>query len=615
MEYTYPVEEYIARLKEYTELEAMTFSPEDSRERIVGMLEERSAKKRVIADVANTMIREYIETFEKEPEKLTCEDAEKLEEFANLLLPDKGRASNVEITDLGVYYRIAKILADFYKKRNDPDKYATELSRCSLGFEVLINAHAFTYQRSPYIEDSIALAGRLGEGVFGERAKTQALLTLARAAVIGEEQFPLDHLGFIKDTLNEQIKPPYKDGEARTLVYFYAMVLDYFREHCLWARDHGEEVDAEGARPFLHAVCDGLDGLREDAALIGMNETEICFRFLTTRFFLGDATLDETLDGIDELEKKSAESPNPLIQAMGLTEFGSFWLIAFNKYSSLPRDEIVRRSRERIKVILPKLTSMARMVNNVWFNRMIVMFLNAASLDGSFDEFADVILNATVYADKPLFIHTAMVREMSRAIFDRMIEDAPESFDGVAGRDTEYIKAHPDEMRDLLSECCLYHDIGKFFMLEIVGNSMRRLTDDEFGLIKTHPAHFENIYRMTGDEDERVRCIRDCALTHHVWHDGSRGYPNVPQTKNRPFADILAIADSIDAATDFLGRPYNSGKTIDQLIEEFRAGAGDHYGPDAVAALSCPEVRDKLNYLITEGRRDIYYRIYAFNKL
>ena len=208
-----------------------------------------------------------------------------------------------------------------------------------------------------------------------------------------------------------------------------------------------------------------------------------------------------------------------------------------------------------------------------------------------------------------------MVRDMSRAIFDHMIEATPEVFDGVAGKDAAYIRDHREEMKKLLDECCLFHDIGKFFILDIVENSMRRLTDDEFGLIKQHPGHFTDIYQIIDDRDERVLCIRDCALTHHLWHDGTRGYPNVPQTKNRPFADILAIADSIDAATDFLGRPYNSGKNIDQLIAEFQAEAGTHYGPEACAALSVPAVRDRLEYLITEGRREVYYRIYAFNKL
>lgn len=73
MTYTYPPEEYARQLHTYYALEKLSFSPEDSRETILRALEERSAKKREIADVANTMIREYIETFEADPEAMTAE--------------------------------------------------------------------------------------------------------------------------------------------------------------------------------------------------------------------------------------------------------------------------------------------------------------------------------------------------------------------------------------------------------------------------------------------------------------------------------------------------------------------------------------------------------------
>lgn len=157
--------------------------------------------------------------------------------------------------------------------------------------------------------------------------------------------------------------------------------------------------------------------------------------------------------------------------------------------------------------------------------------------------------------------------------------------------------------------------IGKYYLLDIVENSMRRLTDDEFHLIQTHPEAFDDLLPvgpMTADE--RLCCIRDCSRTHHLWHDGTRGYPRIPQTKNRPFADILAIAVSLDAATDNLGRPYRQSKSLDALIEEFQDGAGTRYGPEAVAALSAPEVRSRLQYLITEGREEVYYRIYTAKK-
>ena len=614
MHYTYPVEEYMRQLKTYNELEAMRFSPEDSREYILGRLEERSAKKRVIADVANTMIREYIETFEKDPAAITETDAAALDAFAELLFPDGARTGDVGATDYGVYYRIAKLLAGYFERQGDLDRYVLALNRCSHGHMLLINGHAYAGQDSPYREACLALARRLDTGELSEKARTKVLVMLARMTISGPKHFPAEQLRSILETLRSHMPEPPSAYLEMNLFFCCSMILQVFREHCLYAKDHGIAFDTAQAKALLREARSVIgEMVAKDP---GLDEGgDVAVELLMNDYFLGEIPLEEMLAGLSERQRSAAKHPNPLVQAQRLGMFNYFYLNLLFRFSDAPKEEIVRRSRERIREVLPQLTNVTRVVNNVVFNRYIVEFLNAASLTGSFDEFAEVILESTVYADKALYIHTAMVREMSRAIFDYMIEATPEVFDGVAGRDAAYIREHKDEMKQLLSDCCLYHDNGKFFMLDIVENSMRRLTDDEFGLIKEHPGHFEDIYQVVDDRDERVLCIRDCALTHHLWHDGTRGYPNVPQTKNRPFADILAIADSIDAATDFLGRPYNSGKTIDELIAEFQKGAGTQYGPEAAAALGVPEVRDRLHYWITEGRKEIYYRIYAFNKL
>lgn len=614
MTYTYPPEEYIRQLKAYNELEKMTFSPEDSREYILAKLEERSAKKRVIADVANTMIREYIETFEKDPEALTGEDVEKLESISEQLFPDGGLVGDIGATDLGIFYRITKLLLGYWRKQGDLSRYILALNRTSLGHMVLINGHTYASQTFPYQEEGLALASRLNTGELSEKARTKLLVILGRLTITEPDHFPLEQIRFIFDTLNANMPDPPTAYMTYNLVFCCSTILQLFREHFFYAKDHGIEFDAEQSYPLLREVAASLRMILEQNP--GFDTVgDLSAYLLINDFFLGDIALEELLKGIRELQLKLADNPNPAVQAQGLGPFSYHYLNMLYRYSDAPREEIVRRSLELVREVLPKLKNVTRMVNDVNFNRYIVEFLNAASLTGSFDEFAGVILESTIYADKPLYIHTEMVREMSRAIFDHMIQATPEVFDGVAGKDTAYIREHVEEMKRLLDECCLFHDIGKFYMLDIVENSMRRLTDDEFGLIKMHPGYFENIYQTVDDRDERVLCIRDCALTHHLWHDGTKGYPNVPQTKNRAFADILAIADSIDAATDFLGRPYNSGKSIDRLISEFQAEAGTHYGPEAAAALSVPEVRNRLEYLITEGRREIYYRIYAFNKL
>ena len=127
---------------------------------------------------------------------------------------------------------------------------------------------------------------------------------------------------------------------------------------------------------------------------------------------------------------------------------------------------------------------------------------------------------------------------------------------------TSYFKA----VACLLSVCA-GHNIGKYFCIDIVSNSSRRLTDDEFEIIKHHPLNFSAIYQ--GEMTPEFECIRDCALLHHRWFNEAGGYPREKHTANKPFVNILTIADCIDAATDNIGRPYGMGKTLEDLIQEF----------------------------------------------
>ena len=614
MNYTYHFKEYRNQIIANNELEAMSFSKDDSREYVISKLEERSNKKRKIANIANTIISEYIEPYEKNVDLLTEEVVKDLEEFSNMLFPDGVQISSVTASDHAIIYRIEKILANYYKKTGNLNKYAYSVNRRSLGHMLLINGHSYGIQESPFRDEAFALARMLNSGKFDEKSRTKVLVTIAREAITSEKHFPVSQFQEIFDTLSSNMSNPPTLYETFNFIFFCSIVMQIFREHNIWAKDHGVKIDVEPARPLLTKIINSLlEQIKLHPELA--DNSDMYADIKITYFLLGDISLDELLDYLTELQQAALNLESPLHQAQGLGMFNNLYLNILYRFSDKPKEEIVKMSLDRIREVTPKLLQISRQVNNMLFNRYIVEFLNAASLVGSFDDFGEVILDCTVYADKALFIHTAMVKEMSCAIFDYMIDNNPDAFCGVAGKDSDYIKSHKDEMKKLLGECCMFHDIGKFFMLDVVENSMRKLTDDEFGIIKDHPGHFEHIFQVIDNKDERVLCIRDCALTHHLWHDGTNGYPKIAQTKNRPFADILAIADSIDAATDFFGRSYNTGKNIDDLIKEFQAQAGTKYGEDAAFALSVPEVRDKLEYWVTEGRKDIYYRIYAFNKL
>ena len=633
MNYTYPPEEYANKLKEYYGLEKMTFSPDEGRETVIKRLEEKSAKKRVIAEAVNTMIREYIETFEKDPEAATEDDVEKLDRFIRSL--QTGQGFNTQCPDPAIMLRAQRIRKAFFERTGDLEELIGSISNCNHYYLTLFALHSSTFSSSPYADEILKYKDRFAELSAYRRA--QFMTVIARMAVVQARGF--DETGFTMDRVWNAVRlerelyetdaahpstaaPDPRAQQSGVPENYAAMLLqncmmsavNAFGDYCVHERDAGRTPDIEAMRPHVQPLADALrSDIENGRDYVGI-PLHVGLLLDMADFHLGNIDIETFIENCEK-RRQEAASADPRLRLIVLSDIDVTYLTYVFKYSGFAPEKIAELCRTRLDESLPQLLQTAKMVNDIQFNSIPMKYITCASYTRKFADFADAVLELSVYSDKPLFIHTAMVREMSRAIFDCIIEREPEFFEGVAGRDAGYIRTHKDEMRALLDDCCMYHDLGKFWMSDITDNSMRRLTDDEFALIKEHPLLFDDVYARVDKNDERFMCIRDCALTHHLWHDGTRGYPNVPQTKNRPFADILAIADSIDAATDFLGRPYNSGKTIDQLIAEFREGAGTHYGPEAVAALSENTVRDRLQYLITDGRKEIYYQIYAFNKL
>ena len=616
MTYTYPVDEYLNQLKAYNELDKLSFSKDDGKEFVVNKLEERSEKKRKISEIINSMICEYVERFENDPNLLDSEGSILLEQlYASLTDSQTGRE-----LDIGIMVRISRILKDFYKRNGNIHDYVRMLNECVSGDRILAYNHTSISCESPYIQEALDLLARFND--LSEEDQLKHFVTLYWVFLnheddqVSEKTHPVDKLIQVDRLLNEILGDKFNCYFDKTdSIGIARNSLSQILEHFLWMARHHKKVDVERLRPQMERYADVLRNKLETK----LTETtpmklSVQSTLLHADYQLGRITLEELLDTLSRLQAEAKDDENPSIQATRLGKLNYHYLLFLYRFSGYDKETIIEMSQKRIKETLPRILKITREVNNSRFNMYLMLFILGASFTSKFEEFSNMMLEMTVYSDKALYVHTEMVKEISLVLFDYLIEKSPEVFDGVAGFSTEYIKTHKQEMRKLLSECCMFHDIGKFFMLDIVENSMRRLTDEEFSIIRTHPSGFEEFGRDWMEQDEHLQCIRDCALTHHLWHDGSRGYPNISHTKNRPFSDILAIADSIDAATDYLGRPYHSEKSLDQLVNEIRQESGTRYGPDAANALSNGEVINRLLYLTTEGRKEINYRIYTSNK-
>jgi HD-GYP domain-containing protein (c-di-GMP phosphodiesterase class II) len=243
------------------------------------------------------------------------------------------------------------------------------------------------------------------------------------------------------------------------------------------------------------------------------------------------------------------------------------------------------------------------------------------------EKFEDYVIHYFAMIHPPTFVHSRMVAEITAAIAEKLIEEKPETFIGILG--AENVREVTEKKHDILKfakKCGLYHDIGKSTCLPIITIYYRSIYDSEFDTVKLHAV---SGYRLLM-KHASSKAYAETALLHHVWYDGTKGYPleegqkvydnhidgkyilapKRSELKQKGITDIVAVADSIDAATDTVGRSYSVGKTFVQVKDEIQAGAGTRYSPLVAGTLNDTGLCDRLREILGAGRKNYYFWVY-----
>lgn len=129
----------------------------------------------------------------------------------------------------------------------------------------------------------------------------------------------------------------------------------------------------------------------------------------------------------------------------------------------------------------------------------------------------------------------------------------------------------------------LLHDVGKVGIPDAVLLKQGPLTQDEWGIMRTHPEIGHRILASVPFMAEAAEIV----LCHEERFDGS-GYPRGLADAAIPLAArLFAVIDTLDAMTS--DRPYRKGLSFDAAQAEILRLAGTQFDPLAVEAFSAEE--------------------------
>jgi putative nucleotidyltransferase with HDIG domain len=137
----------------------------------------------------------------------------------------------------------------------------------------------------------------------------------------------------------------------------------------------------------------------------------------------------------------------------------------------------------------------------------------------------------------------------------------------------------PEEQMEALANGALLHDVGKIGIPDRILQKTVRLTEEEYTVIKQHPALGVGILTPLKEMESALPVVKH----HHERYDG-RGYPDGLEGEDIPLiARIVSVADAFDSMSR--ARPYGYGVSRDAALEEIRENSGTQFDPRIVSVL------------------------------
>jgi len=282
----------------------------------------------------------------------------------------------------------------------------------------------------------------------------------------------------------------------------------------------------------------------------------------------------------------------------------------------------IRKLRSRKKGILAdslsKVINYISMIPKTADTKEVTRYLRGLAADMSEVlepmEQLDFVLKLTTFRNITTYAHSTMVGKLAVCLTKFLVDKSPEIFIGCLDLATaDEVKKRAGEMYEFVEMCGLCHDIGKFTYADNPFMYARSLTEDEFEVVKQHTQEGFSIFAQKSKA--LYSGYTEVILGHHKHYNNLGGYPesfDITKSKHRAIIDIIKVADSIDVATDDIGKAYSAAKNFDEVCSEIKNGSGIEYSPVLAELLNEASVISAIKHTIDFERKDAYYTAYTY---
>ena len=596
---------YLQNLRRVRALTTPQFSPDTAPEKLLETIQKNAQDCYALRKENDAILNDLI--FSRRPETLSRADIAELSAFADRLF-DFARSE-----DAGTAYAIHDLLLKAARLQNDAARIVKELYFCGItlhyinvrdeehGINVLgERIHAYFMEGASHIS-------RYEELDTGTRQYIIRCVGNLRLAIPRETpESCREYLGLFDRAIGILSSPYYQqlDPEIPWEQFLYSMHMDRMvLLHYLQAHE-----DPEAAQQVLRSANYVYEHRKEhQTEEFDQRNLRVDYFYDAARFYAGEGSARAVVEDVLRMIPEGAHldySPGSIDQNLMAAAYSKDYEKSLSPCDRAALETPLKQMREQVARYLeqmpgaeyPRVASYA------------IRELLEVQSDSMMDHHG--MLGTILSGHRPTFVHSIMVAHLTRALIRQQLDTAPGSLTGLLGcKDGAEVLARREELLQTAYDCGLYHDVGKSGVLMHIDTNHRRLLDEEFLCIQSHPAIGYGLLCEAGYS----RYLAPAALYHHCFYNGTGGYPaDVPPCPKeiKAIVDALSVADSLDAATDNIGRCYNQAKPFRALVNELQAQCGTRYAPDVVALFQDEAFCTQLEQKLDTERKKAYLRAY-----